>query len=334
MATIKDIAKRAGVAVSTVSYAISGNRPISEEVKKRIRRAMAELDYQPNPMARALAGKGTRILGLILDPLDRSLGITEIELLSRAAEAARSMNYHLTLLTDDSRNLSVLEEIIADKLFDGFILMEIHKEDERVRFLSEKGLPFVIIGRDESSQDFRSVDIDFEKTAEQVLAHVKEKGHREAGFINQSLNAFNRGYGPAVAMKASLEKTARRLGIKLNTRFCLPSREEGENVAFTLLKENPGLTVLLVMNDQALPGILKGISALELSVPKDLSLISLLSSSKLAEMFHPSLTHMEIPSRELGWHGVCRLVEILEGRQENRGMILIPGTLHIGESTI
>ena len=141
MATIKDIAERAGVALSTASYAISGNRPISREVRDKVHRAMKELGYQPNSMARALAGKGTRILGMILDPVDRNLGITEIEILSRAAEAARSMDYHLTLLTDESRDPAALEEITGSRLFDGFILMEVQENDKRVAFFSERAFP-------------------------------------------------------------------------------------------------------------------------------------------------------------------------------------------------
>ena len=126
-----------------------------------------------------------------------------------------------------------------------------------------------------------------------------------------------------MAMKKSLEQEAEQQGLGLYSLFCSPGKAEGERAVREMIKGRPEITALMVMNDQALPGIIKALADLDLSIPDDMSLISLLSSSKLADMFIPSLTHMAIPSRDLGKRGVTRLVEILEDRQEDREKILI-----------
>ena len=88
MATIKDVARRAGVTISTVSYAINGTRPVSEKTRAVIFQAMDDLGYRPHAMARALASKRTRILALLFSPLERGLGLTELEFVTCAADAA------------------------------------------------------------------------------------------------------------------------------------------------------------------------------------------------------------------------------------------------------
>ena len=77
MATMTDVARLAGVSVSTVSYALTGTRPISEATRDRVLAAMAELGYQPNAMARGLASRRSNILGLLLPLAGRGLGATE-----------------------------------------------------------------------------------------------------------------------------------------------------------------------------------------------------------------------------------------------------------------
>lgn len=94
MPTMSDIAKRAGVALSTVSYALSGKRPISEQAKQRVFEAMKELGYQPNSLARALVTKRTRIIALLYPSWTRGLG-PKTEFISSIAEATTDENYAL-----------------------------------------------------------------------------------------------------------------------------------------------------------------------------------------------------------------------------------------------
>src|SRR5579862_2073485 len=96
--TMSDIARRAGVALSTVSYALSGKRPISEEAKQKVYQAMQELGYQPNSLARALVTKRTHIIALFYPSWGPVLG-PQTEFITSITEAAASSEYALLLWT-------------------------------------------------------------------------------------------------------------------------------------------------------------------------------------------------------------------------------------------
>ncbi|WP_028974590.1 LacI family DNA-binding transcriptional regulator [Spirochaeta cellobiosiphila] len=333
MATIKDIAQKAGVSVSTVSYVISGARPISDKVKIKVRAAMKELGYMPNPMARGLAGKKTRILALIMNPPERGMGMTEMELITKAAEAAREMNYHLVLLSENFEDISQLEEIIDQRLFDGFILFEIYENDKRVELFQHKSIPYILIGQCEKAQPKNVVDIDFEKMSIDCLEYLAKGKFHNILFINQSQAVADIGYGPSVKVPYYLKKYAQPKGMSFSERHAHSNKNDGYQVFKEAYQLNPQIDIVLIMNDKAIPGVIKAMNELSLHIPHDISLITLLSSQQVTELFNPSLTCMEIPSRALGYIGIKHLIQMIEGKEIIDKPILVPSSIKLQEST-
>src|SRR5512135_3695283 len=111
MPTMADVARRAGVTLSTVSHALSGKRPVSPETKQRILQAMAELDYQPHALARGLATKHSGIVALLLPPALRSLVESQFIFVASAAEAVRKMGYNLLLWTAPADDMEILRMV-------------------------------------------------------------------------------------------------------------------------------------------------------------------------------------------------------------------------------
>jgi len=120
-----DVAKRAKVSLSTVSYALNGTRPISEETRQRVTNAMEELGYRPHPLARGLASKHSRILAILFPAIERGLGITELDFVASAANAASKNGYHLVVWSADTNDPAELSELTQQGLVDGVILMEV-----------------------------------------------------------------------------------------------------------------------------------------------------------------------------------------------------------------
>jgi DNA-binding LacI/PurR family transcriptional regulator len=112
MPTMHDVARRANVSLSTVSYAINGTRPISEETRQRIFAAMEELGYRPHALARGLASKRSRILALLFPTSERGMGTTDLEFIVGAADTAREVGYHLVLWTSDINDAVELRQLI------------------------------------------------------------------------------------------------------------------------------------------------------------------------------------------------------------------------------
>ena len=327
-----DVAKRAKVSLSTVSYALNGTRPISEETRQRITEAMEELGYRPHPLARGLASKHSRILAILFPAIERGLGSTELEFVASAAHAASKNGYHLVVWSAETNDPDELHQLTRQGLVDGVILMEVHVNDMRVNLLRESGFPFTMIGRCDDDRD-GYVDIDFKQTIDEALKYLSGLGHTNIAYLNQSQASYETGYGPVVRTKALFEEYIRLSGLRGVIRFCRSSPLAGYEAFNTLLQEYPDLTAIVSMNERAIPGIMRAITEHGWKIPDDFSLVALVSSVRMAEMMVPKLTTMEPPSAELGRLATELLINHLEGNSDENPRILIPCRLVMGEST-
>ena len=334
MTTMLDVAKRANVALSTVSYALNGTRPISEETRQRIYTAMQELGYTPHALARGLASKRSRIIALLFSTPERGLGITELEFVISATNVAKENSYHLVLWPSDMDDQTGLQELINQGLLDGVILMEVHLDDQRVKMLREMEFPFSIIGRTQNNDGINFADIDFENSIQIAVKYLVGLGHTKIAFLNHSQTEFVAQYGPAVRAQASFIEAMGAAGLEGITHFCGATPRAGYEATRELLARHPDLTTLISMNDRALPGVIHAITDLKMCIPDDFSIISFVSSARDSEMMVPPLTTMDSPGTELGRLGVELLLRQLDSKQPlSVSQILIPCALVVRSST-
>ena len=180
MATMEDVAKRAGVALSTVSYALSGKRPVSDETKQRILKAIDELGYHPNILARGLASKHTRVIALLFPALVQGLSEVQLEFVTNAADVASQQGYALLLWTAPGEDQEILR-LTHEGLIEGLVLMEIKLHDPRVETLLELGYPFTMIGHCQDNHDISFVDFDFDQAVRLAVEQPLQQAHAGAG---------------------------------------------------------------------------------------------------------------------------------------------------------
>jgi len=330
---MKDVAARAGVSLSTVSYVLSGSRPISEATRALILKTMEELNFHPNFAARALASKHTRVIALLLSPRGKGLSLSELEFVKGASDAARALGYHLVLLTEGMDSEADLDYLARQGLVDGVLLMEVTLQDSRVPFLQRLGLPFSLLGRPDPAAALPFVDVDFDLSFEPILDHLTALGHRRVTFVNQGRESFDAGYGPAVRALDAWNRGTSVRGLDATARFCDATPRAGWDAAADLLAQHPRPTALVVMNDRAVPGILQALAAQGVSVPRDLSLVAAISSAATAEMTVPALTSADAPGHDLAQKAVANLVRAIEAPGAPLDSTLIPCPLVIREST-
>lgn len=324
MPTMRDVAKRAGVALSTVSYALNDTRPISKETRRRIFAAMEELEYRPHALARGLASKRSRILALLFPAPERGLGVTELEFVTGATEAAMDNGYNLVLWLSEMYDPDKLRPLTQEGLADGVIVMEVRLRDERINLLREIGFPFSMIGRCADPTGTGCVDIDFEQTVKEAVTYLAGLGHTHIALLNQSQSEFDTSYGPAVRTHASFEEAMQTAGLHSMTRRCRAAPRAGYEAFTELLDECPDLTALLYLNERAIPGAMQAIADQGWCIPDDFSLVGIASSARMAEMMTPPLTTAEAPAAELGRLGVELLVQQLEGQEPDTLPVLLP----------
>lgn len=333
MPTMHDVAKRAKVSLSTVSYAINGTRPISDETRERIFLAMEELGYRPNALARGLASRRSRILALLFSTPERGLGMTELEFVTSTVETATENGYHLVLWSAEMNGSDELQKLTQEGLADGVIVMEVHSDDDRVNLLRSNGFSFNMIGRCADTTGISFVDIDFEQTTQEVIGYLTGLGHTHIAFLNQSEAEFEAGYGPVVRTQMGFDKAMQAIGLNSLSRFCRPSPQAGYEAFNQLVAEDPHLTALISMNERAIPGVIQAIADRNWRIPEDFSLVVTVSSARFAEMMMPPLTAMEAPSARLGRLAVEHLIQQLETQERSTQHVLLPCRLVVRNST-
>ena len=333
MATITDVARLADVSVSTVSYVLSGIRPISAATALKVRAAMDELGYQPNAFARGLASRRTRTLGLMFPTPERGLGVTELEFITSAAQACREAKYQMVLWTTQIHESAELKALTGSGLVDGVIVMEVRLVDERIDLLREAGLPFTLIGQTQNTQDLSYVDIDFEATVREAVRHLTELGHTQIALLTRSESEFIDRYGPTVRVNDAFAAVMAQRGLTPRALPCADDPEAGRVAFADFLDDSPDLSAIISMNDRATVGVIDAIEGAGWSVPGDFSVMSLVTSATVAQLSRPRLTTLAPQTALLSRRAVHKLVAQIEGTDPPDESPLLPCLLDMGAST-
>ena len=172
--TSQDVARLAGVSQSTVSYVLTGSRPISEATRARVEDAIAKLGYHPNSGARTLRSRRSGVIGLMVPEADADDGVL-MTFVGTIAREARRFGYDILLVTAQE-GADGIRRIVRTGVCEGLILMELDRIDERVAPVIESGLPFVTIGKPEEFPQGSVIDLDFEMLGSMVVERALEEG--------------------------------------------------------------------------------------------------------------------------------------------------------------
>ncbi|MFI7706714.1 LacI family DNA-binding transcriptional regulator [Nonomuraea sp. NPDC049480] len=321
---IGEIAKRAGVSRSTVSYALTGKRPVSEATKRRIQAVVDELDYRPNAAARALKEGRTRTLGLVIPPASQRLTDMQLGFVASVVDAAARADLDVLLSPSGGEHDRSFERIVAGRRVDGVILMEIRLEDDRVARLRQTGLPFVGIGRTRHPEEMSWVDIDYETLIAKCVHHLADLGHRHVALVNRSAELVAAGYGPGHRAQAGFARAVAERGLEGVRVCCADDAQAGASCVEQLLAESPELTAIATLNEAAVAGMYRGLAQAGLTVPGDFSIAGV-AAQRWAENLHPPLTAADVPADELGAHAVELLIErVADPAAPHRHLLVAP----------
>lgn len=329
MTTIADIAKRAGVSVSTVSYVLSGKRSISPETQARVRAAIDELDYHPHAPGRALASRRTRQIAVLYPTVTNGLSEFQLEFFTAAADAAAGKGYAFQLSTAPVTERALLD-LVRSGAIDGLILMEVRLHDWRVDLLSQLKFPFTLIGHCAENDGIDFVDLDFEAAAETAVEHLAQLGHHHIALILGSEEQRAVEYGPAVRSLAGFERAMAHGGLTGTVMYDGPTFEAGHELAHTLAAM-PEVTAAVVVSPGGLAGLVSGTYDCERRIPQDLSLVAMVPR-KFARLFTPALTTIDFPATQMGRLGAGMLIRRLEGGADQATQVLLRGELIPGRS--
>jgi DNA-binding LacI/PurR family transcriptional regulator len=296
--TMADIARRAGVAKSTVSFALNGRAGVSEPTRRRILAIARELGWQPNSAARALSGGRAGVFGLVVDRPARTLGLEPyfMQLISgiQAELSAHGMSLLFAMAEDQGAETAIHEAWWAQRRVDGVFLVDLRVQDARVTALEGLGMPTVVIGAPMGTGRLPALWSDDALSARTALHHLAGLGHRRVARVS----------GPAGLRHteirgAAVARLAPRLSVECVTVETDYSREQGAAAARALLTgPNPPTAILFDSDLMAVSG-LAAAQAMGLRVPADVSVLAW-GDSELCELVHPPLSSV---SRDVAAHG-------------------------------
>jgi len=317
---IGEIAQRAGVARSTVSYALSGKRPISAATRARIEAVMAEADFVPNAAAQSLAQGRSGMLGLAVPSVGGHLSSSQLGLVGAVVEAAAEADHDVVLAPGGVQHAS-FERLVQRRRVDGVLVVEARVDDPRVRRLVRSRMPFVVVGRTTSDDDHDWVDVDYDAMVRSCVRHLVELGRRSLVLVNRSQELVDLRYGPAVRAEAAFLDECARHGV---SRVVLPCPDEpGASHGWVdeLVARVPGFDGVVTINESALPSLLPSLQAAGRSVPGDVSVCGV-ASRQLAEGTTPPLSGCDVPLRRLADTAVESLLARLGGRAHRTTVLL------------
>jgi DNA-binding LacI/PurR family transcriptional regulator len=333
MATMQQVADRAGVSIATVSFVVNGTKYVTPATTARVTAAMRELKFRGNVVARALASRRTRIIALLFPTTGDRFSPTTSQFFMSAAQRASERGYHLVLWPVDPAG-DDLDDLVSGGLVDGVILMEVRMDDPRVAVLTELDVPFTLIGRTRDSSGLPFVDIDFETTIERSIDHLESLGHRRFGLVLEDLeDTPMAGYAPHLRAEATFASVLADRGHTGTIVYAGAGSEGGRTAASELLDIDPDVSAVLVMKDDSDAGLLVGLYAAGRRVPEDVSVLSIASSEANADQHYPRLSTMVAPGRELGTRAADALIDQLDGTSAELPHFLLPCTLRTAEST-
>lgn len=331
MVTMQQVADKARVSISTVSFVVNNTKPVTPETRERVLQVIDELGYRRNRMARALASRKSHILALIYPMLDHRNHHAFVE---SAATAAEEHGYNLVLWPLHSDNVTTeITSLIEAGFADGVLLMEVQLDDERVTRLRAANAPFALIGRTRELAGIDYVDIDFERTIETAVDDLAQLGHRDFALVIEEFGGTAlAGYAPPIRAEQTFLATMAVRGFS-GAVLRVPHEPDAlGSVAEELIGRAPRTTAIVSMHDEGSLALLGHLPRLGFEIPKDMSIVTVATSSSLAALTQPPLSSYEAPGRELGRKAAEALIARLEGRDGPVTQGLVPCTLHEGAS--
>lgn len=310
--TIKDVAREANVSPSTVSRVIAENPRISEETKKRVNDAIKKLNYHPNIIARSLTNKATKVIGIVLpsEAEDLSKNPFFIQVMTGISAYAKKSGYYImyTFCKTEEEEEESIKNYVNSNLVDGIILTVARFKDKCIKYLQEIEFPFVVIGRPEDTKNVLWVDNDNFHAMYDVVSKLLRRGHKEIAFIgaNSELNVSKD--------RLSGYKQAHKIhGVDVDETTIIEVGAFKKDLGYEAMKTILDIkipTAIVTTDDLLAFGVN---SYLVENNIKGISIVGF-NNNPLAEYQKPSLTSVDINSREIGYYAAKLLVDRLQNR--------------------
>lgn len=331
--TLRDIARRVGKSVTTVSRALDNYDDVSPETRALVHQVAAEMGYTPSTLAQRLQKQRSETIGLILPTFGPRFSDPFFsEFIAGIGNQAAERGYDLLVSTrpPGDQEMDAYRQTMQGRQVDGFIIVRTRRQDDRIQFLRKANFPFVAFGRTDGPLDYPFVDEDSQLGMRLVAEHLIELGHRRIGlitgpqylmFIHHRIQGFRDG----------LQKNGLTLKQSLVREADLTQRG-GYTQTNLLLDLRAPPTAIVACNDLMAFGAMSAAQDRGLEVGKDIAITGF-DDIPMAEYTHPPLTTLHQPIYKIGEQVCAMLIQLILGETLERDQIILRPRLEIRQSS-
>ena len=336
MSSIKDVAEKAGVSISTVSNVINGTKYVSDELKYRVNKAIEEFKYEVDPVARSLKSKKTMTIGVVITNINR---IFFPQVIKGIQDSAAKHEYSLTFFNtnDKLEDEKRFVQMLGNNWADGIILDSVADTDDKDYFEylsalgnSKKRIPVVSLERRLDTYGIDSVVVNNFHGGSLAARHLLDCGCRKIVHITGPLSSCivrDRLNGYAEELK--------KAGLDMDKAGIMEgdfSPLSGYHAMKQLLLDGIDMDGVFASNDQMAIGAIKAIRENGRMIPEEIKVVGF-DNTFVASIVEPSLTTINLPKYKMGDQAVETLVKRIEQNPENPYNIEIPINLIVRQST-
>ncbi|WP_422927562.1 LacI family DNA-binding transcriptional regulator [Singulisphaera sp. PoT] len=330
--TLREVAKRAGVSLQSVSNVLNGRTSqMREETRQRILESIRELNYQPNTQARGLRLQRTNTVAfLTIDPAARFLADPfHVAILSGLVDTLRGHDYSLFVQgIQPDQAVDSFERLVHRRRFDGAVVHlsgAPERRAEHIRQLEESRCPFVLIEERVSTNTSASVVADNRGGAAQAVAYLRGRGHSRIGFLATdrlwpAVEEREAGYAAAVVADGGSPARIWKVGRE--------SIESAREAVEAILRAEPGMTALLCATDVLALGAVQAAKGLGREVPGEFAVIGF-DNVEFASYVDPPLSTVAVPGYEMGSRAADLLLGYFKESRFEVPEVVFPTTLVI-----
>lgn len=329
-ATIKDVAKLAEVSISTVSRVINDSKPVSPEARRRVLKAIEELGYKPNEIARSLVTKKSNLIGVIVDDIGNSY---VAQIVRGVEEVARMYNYDIVLCSSYGSEETELRfiQLLMQKQVEGIIMVSEILTTQIAENISKYNVPFVYLNRLYNISKTPTVTIDNQVATSIMIDYLNDLGHKNILYvtwdkdIDLTIEKYKvKGYTDAIMSKGGLPVVHGVSGYKIDDSY-----NEGADILEVIKRNN--ITAVFCGHDELAIGLINYLYDNNIRVPDDISVVGF-GDISLASIYRPKLTTIKEPYYDIGAVAIRRILKEINGEVIDKRTMKLPVQLIKRES--
>lgn len=315
--------------MATVSRVVNNNPNVKPQTRKKVFEAIERLGYRPNAVARGLASKKTTTVGVVIPDISNTI-FSEV---ARGIEDIANMyHYNIILCNADKKKDKEIRVIntLLEKQVDGLLFMGGAVTDEHMQAFRTANVPIVLCATTEEKGEIPSVDIDHEAAAFDAVNELIKQGHKQIAMISGTLQDPANGYARFQGYKRALETAGLTYDENLvrmgNYRY-----ESGVEAMKYFLGLSSRPTAVFSANDEMAIGAIHCIQDAGISVPKDISVISV-DNSRMASMVRPQLSSVAQPMYDIGAVSMRLLTKLMKKEAVEQAKVVLPHEIVLRQS--